>query len=289
MRKFAIMLIFFISILTACTSTLSNREDAFNNKNWAINHVILNKEHTPSGKKIKIAILDSGITKTKELESSIIYSYNTFDDTEVTDDKYGHGTMIASVIAAESNNSIKVGVNSNVEILDIQVLDEKGIGSKESVVKGIYKAIEKNVDVINLSIGFSNNNSDLEEVIKMAIDKGIIVVASSGNTMGSHTDYPAKYKDVISVSAIDNNNKKYIHAGSGKIDFVAPGVDIPVIDKTSKLSYQSGTSFAAAFFTGIVSLYLKDGETIEYKFLQEKSTKLGEDFIYGNGLLKYKK
>ncbi|UOE58891.1 S8 family serine peptidase [Priestia filamentosa] len=286
-KLFFLTIIFILVVGCSKEKTASKEKGGDKDKSWGINHVI-DKNHNPSEQKIKISILDSGISKIDELKNSIVYSYNTFDDTEKTNDKYGHGTMIASIIASQTKNSKKVSLNPNVKIFDIQVLDEEGKGSVESVVEGINKSIEKNVDIINLSIGFSNNNIELQKAVNRAIKKGIIVVASTGNTLGYSTDYPAKYEEVISVSAIDRENHIYNHAGKGKVDFVAPGVDIPVINNRSQLDYQSGTSFSTAYISGIISLYLEDKQDVNLKFLEKKSKKLGKAETYGHGLLIYK-
>lgn len=277
-----------VSVLIGCNAEKeSNEEKKVEEKDWAINHIVINKDHKQGKRKVKIAILDSGISKINELKDSIIYSYNTIDGSEVTNDVYGHGTMVASLIASQSTKFENISLNPHVEILDIQVLNDKGQGNIESVVEGINKAIEKNVDIINLSIGFSNDSIKLKEVVDKAMAKGINVVASTGNTLGYSTDYPAKYNGVISVSAIDKENSIYIHAGKGKVDVVAPGVDIPVINGKSQLDYQSGTSFATAYVSGIISLYLEDGESIDRNFLKNKSTELGNSKTYGIGLLTY--
>ncbi len=271
-------------VVTGCQAEkVTQLEETSKQKHWGVTHVVKN-EHEPGEKKIKVAVLDSGIADIDELRHAISYSYNTFNDEEETNDEYGHGTMIASIIAAKAKD---VSVNTNVELLDIQVLNEKGQGNVESVVKGIHKAIEQHVDIINLSIGFSNDHSALQEAVQAAIQQGIVVVASTGNTVGNATDYPAQYEGVLSVSAVDENNERYLYAGKGKVDIVAPGVDVPVINAESTVEFQSGTSFATAYATGILSLYMEKGEVIDESFLKQKTKKIGELETYGLGLLTY--
>lgn len=288
MNKILALVIFLMSLimLQACASEKShNIEQVHNKENWEISDVIL-KKHKKNDYKIKIAVLDSGISKIDELKHSISYSYNALNNTQNTYDKYGHGTMIASIIA--SKNTENVGVNKQAEILDIQVLDNKGRGTVESVTTGINKAIEENADIINLSIGFSKDNIELKKAIDNAVENGIIVVAAAGNNMGYEPDYPAKYENVISVSSIDKKNKIYDYAAKGKIDVVAPGVKVPVINNKSKLKYESGTSFSAAYVSSILSLYLEDKQHVDQKFLSNHSKKIGDTETYGVGLLIYK-
>ncbi|PRS56973.1 chromosome partitioning protein ParA [Bacillus sp. GBSW19] len=259
---------------------------SFEEDNWAFEHLV-SKRHDFNGNKVKIAVLDSGVSKIKGLDKSIVFSFNAFDNTNKTKDEFGHGTIVASLIAGNLDSK-KIGLNINAEIFDIQVLDQKGLGTVDSVVKGINKAIDKQVDIINLSIGFSKGSKKLKKAIDRALKKGIIIVASAGNMVGRDVEYPAKYKGVISVSAIDINNKIYPLASKGKIDFVSPGVEVLAIDKQSEITIQSGTSFATPYVTGVISLYIEDGESIDLDFLKSKSEDLGNKSIFGNGLLKYK-
>ena len=257
-------------------------------ENWAISEMLV-ESHQFTDKKVKIAVLDSGIAKIDPLKKSIIYSYNTFNATEKTDDQYGHGTIVASLIAGKSDEYTykDIGLNPNAEILDIQVLDEKGVGKVENVVNGINKAIEEKADIINFSSGFMKDYPELREVTQKATTQGIIVIASAGNMLGKQVDYPAQYDNVISVSAVDQELKKYVFANTGKVDFVAPGVEIPAINNKSELTFESGTSFSTAYISALVSLYLEKGETITLEFLKEKADKLGDFKEYGYGILKY--
>ncbi|MFH3733187.1 S8 family serine peptidase, partial [Acinetobacter baumannii] len=103
-------------------------------------------------------------------------------------------------------------------------------GKIADIISGINWSVEQGVDIINLSFGFSKDDPKLREAIRNASNKGIIIIAATGNTIGLSTDYPAKYPEVLSISAIDKDMKLYAYAGQGKVDFVAPGVDVPVLN-----------------------------------------------------------
>ncbi|MBB6447863.1 S8 family peptidase [Bacillus benzoevorans] len=254
----------------------------------------LNKE------KIKIAILDSGIDKNhKDLKGVIQGEFNAINLNEPIIDELGHGTAVAGVIAAQNNNIGLIGVSPDVYLYSVKVLDRDGNGSVEDFVKGIEWSINNDVNIINLSFGISKDNFLLEAAINKAISKGIIVVASSGNTYGGEVEYPAAYPKVISVTATEKDNDNASFTSKGKIDFSAPGVDIPILAPNDKYSINSGTSLATPYITGIVSLILRDKEKFNissnedihsqvYDILQSWSKDLGKkgkDEIYGEGLV----
>jgi subtilisin family serine protease len=249
-------------------------------QNWAICLIHNGSYVENKSPNVKIAILDSGINSQLDiLKGKVKESYNAIDDAIFTKDEFGHGTMIASIIASNPNPHTIIGVNPNVELYDVQVLNNKGTGKIEHIVKGINWSIEKNVDIINLSFGFSKDDPRLRKVINLALSKNIIIVASAGNTLGLSTDFPAKYDGVYSISAIDKDLNRYKLAAKGKIDYVTPGVNVPVINHMGERIIESGTSFATAYATGIMSLGLADTNIeITTKDLHNKD-------IFGEGLL----
>lgn len=259
--------------------------------NWAICMVNLqlNSNHLKSNP-VKVAILDSGINSDlEELQKYVVKSFNTFNNSSQTNPKNEHGTMVASIVAKTNYKDITIGLNNNVEIYDVKVLNDEAVGKVENTILGINWAIEQNVDIINISYGFSNDDELFQKAIKKAYASGIIIVAATGNTMGLSTDYPAKYPEVLSISAIDHDMNIFAYAGKGKVDYVAPGVKVPVLNIHGELEYQSGTSFATAYATGVISLFRsKSNTTNTINALKESSLKLGSTVTYGEGLIQFK-
>lgn len=199
---------------------------------------------------VKIAILDSGINE----EKFIYKRYNTFTKNEKTEDKFNHGTKIFNII---HNIAPK---NQNAMYYDIQVLNEKGLGTVGNICEGIEKAIEFDVDIITMSLGFNKNYKQLHSCVKKATNKNIIIVAASGDTLSTDTDYPAQYKEVLSVAAIDENDNLFSFSSTGKIDFIAHGVNIQTRDNENKKIKESGSSIATANFVGILMSYFTEDE-----------------------------
>ncbi|PLR78721.1 peptidase S8 [Bacillus sp. V3-13] len=257
------------------------------------------KEKTKSTK-IKVAILDSGILKEHEdLQGKVVKEFNAINPNQPIEDKFGHGTAIAGVIAAENNDFGIVGVAPNVEIYSVKILNDNGKGSIESLITGIEWSIENKVQVINISFGMSSNNPELHKIIKKAVNSGIIVVAAAGNNYGLNVNFPARYKDVISVTAV-NSNYKIIpsYSAKGKIDYSLPGAAILTTSKDGKYQEYSGTSLAAAYMTGLVSIILQNEKKFNLdleekdlskqvnRVLKKYSINIGDKKLYGNGFVK---
>ncbi|MEK3993126.1 S8 family peptidase [Robertmurraya sp. FSL R5-0851] len=237
---------------------------------------------------IKVAILDSGINNDLQTNSfNVVKEFNTFDSSSNVNDDFGHGTAIASIL-------IDVPQNEKIQVYDIKVLNEKGTGDVKNLIAGIEWAMEETVDVINVSLGLHKDNQMLEDVIKKALQKDIIVVASSGNNHGLFIDYPARYKGVISVSSLKNNNEKVFSSESGKIDLVDYGMDIEAINNNGKTENFSGTSFATANATRKIIALILAGEIPKsnnelISNIEENTIDLGakgKDEKFGFGLLK---
>lgn len=264
-------------------------------KNWSLCEIAPSKTiKISTTKKIKVAVLDSGIDESHPLlKGKVIKSYDAINGGSNTNDSYGHGTAIAGIIAAAPNNQTIQGIFPYIELYDVKVLNDKGGGKIKDLVNGIKWSIKQEVDIINLSFGFQKDDRNLKKAIDEAYAHNITIIAAAGNTLGLSTDYPARYKNVISVSSIDKEMKRDIFAAKGKIDFVAPGVDIPVLTTSRTINLVSGTSFSTAYVTGIVASYLAQGEMKKENStllnqLKEHSKDLGDkgpDNKYGYGLL----
>lgn len=259
------------------------------------------------GTGVTIAIVDSGITTAHEdLDSSnILKGYNyTTDNTEDTVDRTGHGTFIAGIIGAKTDNNVGItGITPNVRIIPIKCFDTNLKTDINTVIRCIEKAIELNVDVINLSFCTPNNSTELENVINKAIEQGIIIVASSGNDNTGEKMYPASYENVVSVNSINVSRiglKVTESIKSNANDSVivsAPGDDILSLSFTNIDEYKqrSGSSYASALVSSIAIMVKQHDKTIDAnKFidlLKITSLDYGHkeyDNIYGYGVINVK-
>lgn len=175
---------------------------------------------------------------------------------EVTD-RDGHGTHVSGIISANSNTTGVLGVAPEAIVYPIKVLGDDGTGKFEWIIDGIYKSIRAKVDVINMSLGSTVGNRHLKKAIQSAYDKGIPVVCAAGNAGTNRLDYPALYKESISVGAIDKSDSRARFSQMGSnLDFVAPGVEILSTVPTNRYMIMSGTSMAAPWLSGVIALVL---------------------------------
>ncbi len=153
-----------------------------------------------------------------------------------------HGTLVASIIAAVADNGVAgVGIAPRVKIMPLRVLDSTGQGSVRQVVEALRYAIDKRVDVINLSfVGDQGFERSLYLAIRDAYNAGILVVAATGNEAsgGKNLDngkiYPVCFQGengediILGVTALDRNNHiaRFANYGTACTDLSAPGVDM---------------------------------------------------------------
>ncbi|MGH0515850.1 S8 family peptidase [Bacillus cereus] len=264
---------------------------------WNVNYIKAPTLHKLglSGKKIKIGIIDSGIADHKDL--NVVDGINILDHNSNFRDDFGHGTKVAGVIGALNNSYGLVGVAPDSNLYAIKVLNSKGKGSISNVVSGIEYAIEKNLDIVNLSLQTTTNNSVLKKTIEKAYENNIVIVAAAGNKggdKGSNTvTYPALYDEVISVGAINHNGKRYALSSIGQIDLVAPGeyVYTTVLDDMYFLYH--GTSMATPHVVGVAALLLEHNSSLKNRdiknILMNSATDIGDFEIYGKGVLNAEK
>lgn len=213
----------------------------------------LNSSDTP----LIVAIVDTGVNvQHVDLKSNIIKGYNIIDGTTDVRDECGHGTHIAGIAAAVTNNATGIaGVSGNSKILPVKVLDEEGNGYSSDIAAGIKWAADNGAKIINLSLGGSNYDNYLKEAVEYVTKKGCLVVAAAGNRGSYRPTYPAAFEDVIAVTAVDSNNQLCNFSNFGRyIDIAAPGLDIYSTSKDGGYEYRSGTSMACAFVAGTIAL-----------------------------------
>jgi len=165
-----------------------------------------------NGTGVGVAVIDSGITKTSDFGSRIVYS-ESFVDGQDASDQYGHGTHVAGIIGANGANSTGSnftrtfkGIAPNVNLIDLRVLDANGAGDESDVIAAIQRAIQLknayNIRVINLSLGrpvYESYTLDpLCQAVEAAWKAGIVVVTAAGNSGRDNTYGNNGYGTILS-------------------------------------------------------------------------------------------
>ena len=207
---------------------------------------------------IRVAILDTGIAKNPDLR--IAGGYNAINRKLPPTDRNGHGTHVAGIAAALDNAKGIVGVGPRIKLYAVKVLDRNGEGYVSNIIEGLDWCIRNNMQIVNMSFGFQGDNELFHQMIKKAHDKGIVLIASAGNSGSNQPqlDAPAKYNETIAVAAstIDNRIAEFSSRGSD-VDVTAPGVNILSTYLNGGYKRLSGTSMAAPHVTGCVALLLR--------------------------------
>lgn len=237
---------------------------------------------------VNIAILDTGIDQNhQDIGSKVTKRANFTTDSDFDGD--GHGTHVAGIASAQTNNALGIaGIGYDTSLYSVKVLDNNGSGYYSWIANGVRWAADNEADVINISLGGSSSSTTLADAINYAWNKGVIIVAASGNNNSSSRFYPAYYSNTIAVAASDQNDKKASFSNYGSwVDLAAPGVSVI---STTNNTYESwsGTSMATPFVAGLAGLIAGynpswDNTTIRTKIEQtaDKISGTGTYWAYG--------
>jgi thermitase len=188
-------------------------------------------------------------------------------------DEHGHGTQVAGIVAAAGEEPGDLtGVAPESLIMPVRVLDDRGAGSASDVDEGIRWAVDNGADVINLSLEAAVPlpgevvTSGPDDAVRYAWERGVVVVAATGNSGTPFTDYPSS-SPVVMVGATDRNDRRAVFSDGARSDMLhAPGVGILSTscnpcgqDGESSYREESGTSFAAPHVAAAVALLRAHG------------------------------
>jgi len=179
-----------------------------------------------------------------------------------------HGTGVAGVIGAITDNADYVAGTAQVSIMAVRALGSNGQGTSTDTAKAIIWAADHGAKVINLSLGTNETPPVEPSEIHLAIDhawsKGALIVAAAGNAGVGTLDYPARLPEVVSVAAIDESGRRASFSNYGPgLDLSAPGSRIVTLNggvnqpnQPNGVHYLQGTSFSTPFVSGIAGLLL---------------------------------
>ncbi|MBI5871455.1 MAG: carboxypeptidase regulatory-like domain-containing protein, partial [Actinobacteria bacterium] len=206
-----------------------------------------------------IAIIDTGVDSAHpDLAGKVLPGYNTINESTNVTDVYGHGTHVAGIAAAASNNGLGVaGVAWDSKVMPVKVLSDQGYGYMSDIAEGIIYAVDNGAQVINLSLGAGWSDVTMRDAVNYAYMHNVLVVAAAGNSSNNASFYPASYPHVISVAATDSADAyAYFSTYNANVDVAAPGVAInSTFPQASYKSWQ-GTSMASPHVAGLASLVL---------------------------------
>ncbi|MCL2403890.1 MAG: S8 family serine peptidase, partial [Coriobacteriia bacterium] len=255
--------------------------------NWnlqAIN-VTLTEDAVEPEQRVSVAVLDSGVDFVRgiDLSGAINLVPEEQDISPLFWDLTGHGTAIASIIAGNGENVVQ-GINPNVDLYSVKVLNESNVAPLSRIIEGIYWCIENDINIINMSFGAPVYSQIFHSVVEDAHSAGILMVASAGNGTGT-VEFPAAFNEVMGVASTNTHSQISDFSNTGsEVDIAAPGEKIRVISFFGGNTIEHGTSISTPHVTGVAALLWERDLSKSSDFIRElishsaRSIEQSEDF-----------
>jgi thermitase len=207
-----------------------------------------------------VAVIDTGIDYDHEdLAENYLpsgYDWVNHDNDPFDDSSMGHGTHVAGIIGALTNNSVGVAGLAQVSMMAEKVLDETGAGTIFNVAQGVIDATKKGARITNNSYETEDYSDTMRAAFEYAWSQGVLNVAAAGNDDQNKPFYPAAFTEfVISVAGTDQTDGRYSSSNYGDwIELSAPAVDIVSTLPGNHYGSFTGTSMSSAFVAGAAAL-----------------------------------
>lgn len=239
------------------------------NQQWGMSKINIEMAWNKTlGNDIIVGVVDTGVDyQNSDLalnmwkNSQGHFGYDFSNNTPNPLDTDGHGTHVAGIISAISNNALQIaGVAPKAKIMAVKIFPN---AYDSRCAAGIKYAVDNGAKVINNSYGPTSrrpSNPVIEDAVSYAYSKGVIIVFAAGNSNDDIQYYsPANYSKVIAVGATDVNDNRASFSNYGtQVAISAPGVNILSLRPNSNTPVnKSGTSMAAPFVTGAIALIIK--------------------------------
>ena len=231
------------------------------------------------GREVRVAIIDTGISSAAIAPEHVAEGANYLIPENGTEDTYGHGTAIASVILAHSKNAVLVPLVSNVyDRGRISFVDNATFAQMIRDAVDIY-----NCEIINISAGLVLDKEPIRQAVAYAEEQGVLIVASAGNDYLENPGqiyYPAAYETVLAVGALTADGTQIADfAQRGPwVDLFAPGEEIPYLTLSGGNGTGKGSSYAAAQVTAAAVGYLQKNGSLSPKELRALLTEEAESY-----------
>jgi subtilisin family serine protease len=257
---------------------------------YALAKLRLPEAHTLAhGANVLVAVIDSGVdTRHPELAGSVT---DRFDALGTGEGPHVHGTGIAGAIVSHAR---LMGAAPSAHLIAIRAFGQSSVGVESSsfvILKSLDHAVSQHAQIINMSFA-GPKDALIERAVNAVAAKGIVMIAASGNAGAKSPPlYPAANSNVIAVSATDAKDKLFEASNRGSyIALAAPGAEIFLPAPDQKYQITSGTSFSAAFVSGVAALMLERNPALKPADLRAILTRTardlgspGRDDLFGAG------
>lgn len=240
--------------------TVGQRSRTASSAQYALAKMRLGTAHQiAQGRGVPVAVIDTGIDASHPaISKSVGRMFDAVSNGRMDVDE--HGLAIAGLIAG---NGKVTGVAPAASLLAVRSFYihpqyKRPVTSTDVLLRAFDWSFKNGARIFNMS--FAGPFDPLvQAALKSAYDKGIILVAAAGNGGAKAPPaYPAAYKNVIAITALDQKDRLYAHANrGGYLTAAAPGVDVLVPTLKNGYKFSSGTSMAAAHVSGLIALLLE--------------------------------
>jgi hypothetical protein len=204
-------------------------------------------------REVNVAVLDTGLSPNQPFLWKRVVAAGNFVESgqppydlprghysngnQFPDEAIGHGTMVTGVIAQMAPHA---------GIIPVRIADSDGTTTSWRLIEGLVFGTTSGAKIINVSLGSIDRITALSDMLDWVEARGVLVVAAAGNN-GLETDFfPASYSEVISVVALDENDRKATFSNwEGSVDMCAPGTGIRSFFWDGNMAIWSGTSFSS--------------------------------------------
>lgn len=238
------------------------------------------------GGNVRVGVVDSGIDRDHPDLGDKIIAARDFTGSGSPEDDSGHGTHVAGIAAASTNNDRGVaGACPECNLLVAKSVDG-GSGTYADIADGIIWTAFNGAEAINLSLGGTADAQSLEDAVDYAWNKGAVVTAAAGNTGSNTVIYPAAYENALGTAATNEKDRRAGFSTYGQsVDIAAPGTRIESAKLGGGYELRSGTSMAAPHVAGLAGLLAAQGRNNVQTRDRMESTAvdLGSSVAYGAG------
>lgn len=231
---------------------------------WHLGAMEVYEAHAISrGAGVVVAVVDSGVDRTRpDLTDQVLpgNGFGTASGTDGTDDRDGHGTAMATLIAGRALDGGALGIAPEAKILPVAVGADGEKFTTKSVSAGITWAVDNGARVINLSLTTEATiTPDLLRAVNYAMDRNVVVVAGTGNEGARHVGAPANIRGVLAVSGTVEAGTPWPSSNTGPETVLAAPAEgivtaVPVAVSDTGYAGVDGTSASTALVSGVAAL-----------------------------------
>lgn len=205
------------------------------------------------GRGVRVAVIDSGIADHPTFRTGIT-RIDLRDAAALAGEVNGHGTAVASIIAG--SHPLAPGIAPSADLISIAVTDSAGTTDSFTLAQAFLSAADAGADIINISMGTFGDSRVLQEAVNFVQGLGIVVVAPTGNDGVQQVAFPAAYRDVIAVGAVDANANHLNFSNIGpQVDIAAPGLELSAAWPGDQRIAFTGSSGAAPGVVGTMAAF----------------------------------